>query len=389
MKAVPSHPVAESVVELLFVGESSSESAVLSEPRGHLVRNYDRAELIHLSTMLARGMSATNLRRGSPVALFCHSSARAVAMCFANLINGAVNVVVPADSQVDEILHALATSRAEALVVDHIEAALPVLRNIKNLPQLRQILVLNDAEFERQPEILCTGWQEILARGEKQADRTTLLRQAVTASHEAFLYFQRDAEKRLKGRMYTHGEMLAHLSEINASLPSTKELRILGLVPFHYPQSFLALALLPLITGYTCKLYLPEESWKIEGRSHRKTLLAATAGFFETLHHRLKTEYEHGGWLSRMAWQHLQQRGEAEPPAEGVARKIYHWQGLLLGKALGSLPHDLMGGTIQAVMAVDAPLTTPCRIFLQGMGVHLLPAPQIEPAMLESRIEAS
>ena len=369
MKTIHKSQLPSVLTELLFESVGAHDIAALVEPRGHLVRKYDRAEISHLVSLVARGLNATNLRRGSKVALCCRTSAKAIIVCFANLLNGAVNVVLPEDSTLEEQLHALSTSRAEALVVDSIEAAIPLLKNIKNLPQLRQIMVLSEADFAKQPEILCMSWKEVTERGEKQADRTALLRQAIVADAEAFLYFERDASGRMRGKMQTHTQLLEQLNAMMEILSIPAKARMISLVPFHYPQSFVATALLPLAMGRSVMMIAPEESWKIESLSPRETVIIASATLLDTVAAKVALAYSEAGGVAGIAWRRACNLGEwltqQQIPALTGWRRV---QGALWRNLMGSALREHMAGHLLAAIAVDAAPKAETVALMRGIG---------------------
>lgn len=386
MKAIHKSQLPSVLTELLFESASAHDIAALVEPRGHLVRKFDRAELVHFVSLMARGLNATNLRRGSKVALRCKTSAKAIIVCFANLLNGAVNVVLPEDSTLEEQLHALSTSRAEALVVDSIEAAIPLLKNIKNLPQLRQIIVLSEADFAKQPEILCMSWKEVTERGEKQPDRTALLRQAITSDAEAFLYFERDASGRMRGKMQTHMQMSEQLDEMMAMVSIPARARMISIVPFHYPQSFVATALLPLAAGRSVMMMAPEESWKIESLSPRETVIIASAALFNGLADKVALTYSEAGGVTGIAWRRACSLGawlmQQEIPALSGWRVM---QAALWRNLMGGVLREHTAGHLLAAIAVDAVPKPETIALIRGIGAASVALHAQAQVMLEMR----
>ncbi len=381
-KPLNDHLPTDSIVEFLFAplsDEATPSGALLIEPHGNLVRKFDREELAFLVSQFARGMSATNLKRGSRVALSCKISVKAVVASFANLLNGAVNVILPPHLELKEQLQALSSSRTECLIVDDFEAALPILQNIKTLPQLRQVIVLSEAEFDKQPEILSLGWRELMKRGEAQPDKISALRQAIEPEHDAFLYFHHDAQNLLSGVLQTHFQVVAELRDMleeeSATLAADKLgwERMLSLIPFHHPHSQIAAVLLPMALNRSCMLLDPKEEWKAETLTSRSTLLIAEASFFENLADKVEQQVSQEEGLAEKAWNIALSLGEKIMDDENVAHsliskcKIHFCRAMLAGKL-----KNLIGGNLQTAIVIDRQPKLAATALQLGMGANLI-----------------
>lgn len=370
-----------SIVELLFApldNAVSQSEALFIEPRGNLVRKFDREELAFLVNQFARGSSATNLKRGSRVALSCRISMKAIIASFSNLLNGCVNVVLAPDLKLEEQLQALSSARVETLIVDVIEAALPILQNIKSLPQLRQIIVLSEAEVAKQPEIFCISWKDLMKKGDSQPDKLAALRQQIQLTDEAFLYFQHDGSNRLSGLMQTHKQVLEQLTgllEGNDYLyfqHKPKWERMLSLAPFHHPHSFIASVLLPIKLRQPCMLLEPNDDWKAQTLSPRETLLISDASLLEEACAIVEQQITQDGGLAEKIWDFTLSFGEkvGDDPAIldtlGGRIKSAICRALLAGKLKGWL-----GGRLHAAIVLDHQPKLTASAFLQGTGTGL------------------
>jgi acyl-CoA synthetase (AMP-forming)/AMP-acid ligase II len=378
-KESPAHTLVELLYAPLAAPEGAGGLPILIEPRGNLVRKYDREELAHLTDHFARGMRTTHSKSGTRIGMICQHSARAIIAAMGNLLNGSVNVIIPAHATPEEQIQALASSRCDALVVDSIEAARPMLQQIKSLPQLRQLVVLAEGEFAKQPEILCTSWKELMERGEKQPDRLAQQRQALVPEQDAFLYFHFDTSKRLTGKLFTHANLLERLEELIDQLPSTKKLpwqRLLAMVPFHHPHSLLASVFLPLAKNYSCMLLEPADSWKLETLAPRRTFLIADPVFFASLAQHLRDRADQqGGWMQ-------QALEKAQKPTEKPLSALTRWG---IGQLLGRPLRSITGGRFTGGIAIDSLSSAATEALFCSMGTPVIALPQPPQEMLELR----
>lgn len=348
-----------SLIEILYqpVLNGQHNPTLFLEPHSSLVRKYDWAEVGHIVAKFARGMSATNIKRGSKVALICRNSVKSIIAAYANMLNGYVSVMLPLNTSIEEKLQTLSGSRTECVIVDAIEDAAPLLAHLKNLPQLRQVVILSEAASPKQPEILCSNWKEVMQRGESQPDRLALLRQAINEETEAFLHFQYDAKGRLTGALKTHGQILAECEEafesVSEILKSSsafvhKQSRILAILPFHHSNSFMLTVLLPMRLKRACMVLDPSESWKTESLSPRTTLLLAEAELLDSIASKVEIQItQHGGWREKL-WRTATERGKRlnEQSGSDLIGKLY-------GKLLAKVMREYIGGRLACMVTVD------------------------------------
>jgi long-subunit acyl-CoA synthetase (AMP-forming) len=382
-----------SLVELLYQPISADDKkneTLFIEPRGNLVRKFDREDITYFVTQFARGMNATNTKRGSKIGFICKTSVKAIIATLGNLLNGLVNVIIPEEASLQERLTALSTSRAETLVVDTIESVLPILQNIKNLPQLRQIIVLSESDFQKQPEILCVGWKELMERGESQPDKTEIARKSLTLDTEAFLYFQYDNKHLLKGLLQTHGQMLTQMDTLLEETPfltaadPTRQRRMLSLAPFHHPHSYITTVMLPLLTGQNCMILDRSESWKIESLASRKTYLITEASYFETMVEKLDQSFAEQGGFFEKVWNNALGLGEkielTPAAATSMGGKI---RASVVRSLLLSALSEFTGGVLETAVAIDRDPNATTRALLAGIGTHFVAMPTTHQGLLE------
>jgi acyl-CoA synthetase (AMP-forming)/AMP-acid ligase II len=366
----------ETITELLFQdAEESRPAGSWVEPKGHLIRRFDTAEMAHQAALLTRALTATGIRRGNKIAFCCRSSTKTLSLMFAAKLGGALCVVLPEDATLEEKLHILSISRAEALVVDRIDQTLPLLEHIRNLPQLRQLVVLEDEIIERPTEILCTGWQELLTRGEKQADRSTLLRQAIMPAHDALMLFHRDAEKKITGHQYTHQEVMEALQTLLKYLPESKKIQqAVSLASLNHLQGYLSTALIPLVAAVECKIIPRNESWKLEMMKDSRKLLFADAALIQQKYDALMEAI--GGlpqWRQSL-WHALTAKDNQSLLRRWLAKRLY---AKLLKQAIGFVP--------LAVLASDAALPEKIMTAFTLLGIRILPTPKQSLTMIQNQ----
>ncbi len=364
-------PLPQTLIEMLYepLSDDNQRNTLFVEPHGNLVRKFDRQEFCHQVSRFARGMSATNLKRNCKVAMLCRNSIKATIAAFGNLLNGHVNVVLPLDVSVEEKLKALSSSRTECLIVDTLDSALPLLTNISNLPQLRQIVVLEEGKIAKHPEILCANWTEIMERSASQPDRLALLRQAIASDQEAFLYFQPDSQQHLRGSIRTHGQIIKEgkllLDDISDSIAGFKrQHRLLCVLPFHHPKSFMLSAALPLMMDHSCLILDPAEIWKIENLSMRETLVIAEPAFFESVSQKIESQLQEAGGLREKLWNLAKERGLKNTFAErpGLFSQ-------LLGFLLAPAMQVHTGGKLYLAIATDEFSDEATKAPFEGMGI--------------------
>jgi long-chain acyl-CoA synthetase len=386
------HLLPDNLVALLYDPLSSrSEQPLMHDPRGNIVQQYSWQELASLVTVFAQGMSATNFRQGNRVGVVCNTSVNGVVACFANLLNGCINVLIPKQVGASKINKALADSRCQALIIDDAELAMGILDEIHLLPELRQIILLDKTELPRKPQILFANWDDIMTRAQSQPERLTQQLAALNGESEAFIFFIHDKDGELAGLKMTHKQMLAYLPELmtqayDLNVPLDNLTNVLSIVPWNHPFSWVCGILLPLRLHQQIMPIDPSQTWKTDALPFTPHVMAADAAFLEEKrqafqravagHSKLEAELLKAGYK-------LQTRlstGERAPDA------FSRWQLMVLRFLLRRRIKQYLGGSVSLLISVDSSLDDKTRHFYQTLGILMLKLDTDPRKLLEKRV---
>jgi long-subunit acyl-CoA synthetase (AMP-forming) len=295
------------VLDILFAASAMADAPLFIDPRGNMVRKYTKAELAAHVSRFARGMAATELRNGKRIAIVARTSFASMVASLATMLNGCSNIVIPVTASPEQQQQALAASSAAALIVDDIASARAILDQVQYLPQLRQIIVLNQTNFAKQPEILCAGWDEVLQRGDAMPDKRVALLAALAPEDDAYTFFTADAGGELQPRIYTHRAVMEQLAAVRAH--SETRLRkaghgqkILSVIPFDTILAHTAGLLLPLALELPFMAVDQGESWKSGNLPIRPTVLVAPSAFLEHTARTIEESFSYSNGITQAMW---------------------------------------------------------------------------------------
>ncbi len=281
----------KNVLQLVFDPKNNHDTACFIEPRGNMIRKFPLSELAELVSLYARGMAASKIEPGRRIAIIAKTSLNSFIACLGNMLNGGINVIIPLDASMEEQQQALAESRAEFLIVEDFAHAQSVVSHIQYLPQLRQIIILNNSEFEQSPEILTLTMESVIECGRNRVDSTKDLIAKITPDDDAFIFFMRDKFQHLRPTCMTHADIVTYLHaiehKIRRYLPAkhitSNEVKTLTVAPLHMPFTCIAGLFLPLMQQHSFTAVDRQDSWKSGNLPFRPNIVISESTFIEKL----------------------------------------------------------------------------------------------------------
>ena len=367
---------------LSYVFEGEPDTPLFIDPRGHLVRKYTRSEIADMASLFARGLMATEFRKGRHIAMIARTSFPAFIASIGIMLNGCNALMIPMDATPEEQCNMLAKGRAEALIVEDIKTAKAVLSQIQFLPQLRQLIVLNDQDFEKQPELLCMTFDDLMARGEKKADKRAELLAAIEPAETAMSFFTSKTTSfdALEMLPLSHQDIMRSLAAVKQSAAFTKAFakgnaarnKMLSVIPFHRPFSHIAGLLLPLSLGCPFMAVNHTDSWKSGNFPMRPNFLIAESAYFQQIATEMAEQSSAASAWRRWAWKQSRnwiRRYYDHRDEQARLPLVARLQRVLFAHPLRQQLAELLGGNIRFAMSIDSELPYEASSLFAALGL--------------------
>jgi long-subunit acyl-CoA synthetase (AMP-forming) len=278
----------DNLLQLLFHKNTPGEAPCFIDPRGNMVRNFTREQVQEAVLDFASGMALTDIRPGKRVAMIAHTSFNSLVASWGNLLNGCVNVIIPVGATAEEQQEALAQSRAEILIVEDMETARNIMDQVMYLPQLRQIIILEQSDYEPHPSLLTFSFKDLVARGKAKPVDAAKLLSNIKPEDDAYLFYLRNNYHQLQSFTLTHEAVLEHLEASQKHYGIEKHYgkaaeacKTLAIIPFHRPFSHISGCFLPLKLGLPVMAVDRDQGWKSSSLPINPRILIAESRFFE------------------------------------------------------------------------------------------------------------
>lgn len=370
------------ILDYVLSDQLDTEAPLFIDPRGHLVRKYTRGEIADYVSLYARGIAATEFRKGRNIAIIARTSFASFIASLGNMLNGCANIIIPIDATPEEQQHMLIQGRAEALIVEDIKTAKAVLSRIQYLPQLRQMIVLNNQDFEKQAEVLCMSWDELIERGEKKPDKREELLSAIEMDDEVSTFFVKDNKDEYSPLCMTHRDISGYLHKITeafekravADVKKKDNNKTLSVIPFHRPFSHIAGIFLPLSQGFPFMAVDHTDAWKSGNFPMRPQLVIGESSFLEEVVAAVEKAVQQGSSLGQKMWKMSKTWGRTFYKSDGQihAGLSGKFQRFLFQAFLQRKLAQQLGGKVRLIMSIDKDISYNAGAFYASVNMPLL-----------------
>ena len=321
---------------------------------------------------LARGLRSLGIGRGERVGLVSENRPEWIITDLAIMSAGAITVPAYVTHTIEDHRHVFANSGARAVVVSKSPLSARVLAAANQVDAVHTVIAMEPAAGQASAVDLLS-WDEILTRGEDEADDTGELVAAIEPDDVACLMYTSGTGGTPKGVMTTHRNILANCRGAH------RVLEMIGLgndvflsfLPLSHSYEHTAGGMFPISIG--AQIYFAEgaETLAANMLEARPTIMTAVPRLYETLHQRIRLAIERKGGISQnlferaLAVGHKRLMSQTPSLGERVLDPV-------IDRLVRAKLRRRFGGRLKAMVSGGAPLNPEIGRFFLALGVTLL-----------------
>jgi len=321
---------------------------------------------------LACGLRSIGVKKGSRVLLVSENRPEWLIADIAIMAIGAITVPAYITNTEADYLHIIKNSGAELAIVSNTKLIERVLPSAIKSGFLKDVVIMELSEIEKNKKIKIHSWNEILTIGMASLENIVTASEAIKRDQTACIIYTSGTGGAPKGVMLHHGAILHNCLGAHDALMELglgKEI-FLSFLPLSHSYEHTAGQFFPISIG--AQIYYSEaDTLAANMLEARPTIMTAVPRLYETLHSRITRGVKKQGGTKELLFNKTLKLGrkKIEMGSLGLADNVLN---VVLSLIVRKKVQQKFGGRLKALVSGGAPLNEEVGLFFLSLGLRIL-----------------